>query len=222
MIRTTARRFAMLLMLTLLASGARAASITYVLDQTDSDPRLADGVPWLQVTISDGLAGAIDFTVSLLPSLTEIAGENFGIKAFAFNSQGPAKIMLRSNFAGLPAGWTPGFGRSGGDFGAFDVLLSGAAVAPSLSFSIQGIAGDSISHYALLSHGIALEGHVFFAALVGGFIDQDPGTKTLTKAWFGGSDELNQTNPVPLPAGSWLLVTALGSVATALRRRSPA
>ena len=56
-------RASALLMLGLATAGnASAASLSYVLDQSGS---MADNVGYLQVTISDGLDGAIDFAVRL-------------------------------------------------------------------------------------------------------------------------------------------------------------
>jgi hypothetical protein len=210
---------AALLAFTLVAPITRAATVAYVLDQSNADPWLADGVPRLQVGIADGTAGAIEFSVSVLPALAAIATGDLTLKAFAFSSQGAANILLRSNFAGLPPGWSISFGRSVGDFGAFDVLLTRSPSAPfatSLGFAVTGVAADSVADYAVLSRARAAQGHVYFAALVSGFSDQDPGRKTLTEAWFGGSA---LPTVVPLPATAWFLVSGLLSVVAMTRRR---
>ncbi len=52
------------------ATSTHAASVSYVLNQSNT---LADGVPYLQVTIADGANGAIDFTVQVLASLSDLA-----------------------------------------------------------------------------------------------------------------------------------------------------
>lgn len=208
--------------LTVACGTARAASVSYVLDQSDSDPLLPDGAPWLRVTIADGANGAIDFTVDLLPALTGIADTGFGLKGFAFSSQGPANILLTSNVLGLPAGWSVNLGSTAGNFGVFDVLLKANAAAPAmprLTFSIGGVAADAVTDYVVLSRGKASEGRVDFAAVVTGLLDQDPGRKTLTKAWFGGSQPLPV---VPLPGAAWLLASAVASLAGALRGRRAA
>jgi hypothetical protein len=210
---------AALLALTIVAPVTRAATVTYALDQSNAEPSLADGVSWLDVGLTAGEGGAIDFSVSVLPALAGIATGDFTLKAFAFSSQGAANVLVRSNFAGLPTGWSISFGRSVGDFGTFDVLLTRSPTAPlatALDFSVTGVANDGVADYAVLSRGRAAQGHVYFAALVSGFSDQDPGRKTLTEAWFGGSAV---STVVPLPATAWLLVSGLLSVAATARRR---
>ena len=211
--------------LAILAAGARAASVSYLLDQSNADPLVADGQPYVSVTVADGPAGAIGFTVSVLPSLTGIASNNFGLKSFAFSSRGAAEVLLLSHIVGLPAGWSISFGSSGGDFGIFDVVLargpSAAPLSPQLAFSITGVSSDSIADYLVLSHGRAAEGRADYAARVAGFLDQDPGRRQLTTAWFGGSRLVTGTNIVPLPGAAWLLASAISWLAAARRRRGP-
>ena len=60
---STVRASALLMLGLATAGNASAASLSYVLDQSGS---MADNVGYLQVTISDGLDGAIDFAVRLL------------------------------------------------------------------------------------------------------------------------------------------------------------
>ena len=80
--------FAAVAALAVSGSAAQAASIAYVLDQSNADPLLADGDAYLQVTVADGAGGAIDFTVDILPRLTGIADTGFGLRSFAFSSRG--------------------------------------------------------------------------------------------------------------------------------------
>lgn len=61
---------------------AQGGSVTYLLDQSH---RLADGVPYLQVTISEAANGDIDFRIDSLGTLTPASRRNFGIQRFAFN-----------------------------------------------------------------------------------------------------------------------------------------
>src|SRR5690606_30227476 len=77
-------RMAALSLVALLATApAQAASVSYYLDQSDVLP---DGTNWLQVTISDGIDGAVDFTVQILQPLKDlIANCDIGITKFAFN-----------------------------------------------------------------------------------------------------------------------------------------
>src|SRR5437868_2782766 len=63
-------------------NGAYAASVSYILDQSNALP---DGNDYLRVTIEDGLNGAIDFTVEVLSALSNLASGNFGMQSFGFN-----------------------------------------------------------------------------------------------------------------------------------------
>ena len=67
----------------LFATCAQAASVSYILDQSD---RFEDGVDYLSVTISDDAEeGMLSVTVNMLPALRSLLGENAGIEAFSFN-----------------------------------------------------------------------------------------------------------------------------------------
>lgn len=153
--------------LALAAGSAQAASISYLLDQSNALP---DGTNYLQVTVADGMDGAIDFTVEVLGPLSSIADGNFGMTSFAFN-------VIAGGFAeagditGLPDGWRARNGKRMDGFGLFDIKLQGRGWArtDSLTFSITGIDGDTVEDYAGLSHGNARQGHQFFAAHVAGF-----------------------------------------------------
>lgn len=195
-----------------LAGTVQAASVSYFLDQSNALP---DGVNYLQVTISDAVFGmdneAIRFDVDLLPSLTSIAGSNFGIQSFGFNTLLDPTTVLNA-ITGLPTGWTKTEASNQDGFGEFELVNSGSGSFrqnPTLTFYISGIAGDSILDYVALSGGNAGEGNVYFASHVAGFLD--PGTNA-TSAYFGGSAV------VPVPAAVWLFGSALGLVA-AIRRR---
>jgi hypothetical protein len=76
-----------------------------------------------------------------------------------------------------------------------------------LSFSVVGIAGDTIFDYVQLAGPNNTEGPSYFSAHVAGF-NFSPGT---TSAYFGGVEA------VPAPAGVWLLGTAVAALAA--RRR---
>jgi len=159
----------------LLVAGApaHAASVTYVLDQSNVLP---DGVGYLQVQVADGSDGAIDFTVQVLNSLSDMAAGNFGIQAFAFNviANGYADAGSISN---LPDGWRAFDGKRMDGFGQFDVRLQGRGNArlETLTFSITGVDGDTPQDYTIYSTGSAAEGHQFFAAKVAGFASGDCG-----------------------------------------------
>src|SRR5690606_1365996 len=85
----------------LLSAPVQAASVSYFLDQSNALP---DGTDYLQVTIADGVAGAIDFTIDTLAPLADIAGSNFGIQTFGFNIGDFG--LDSSNLANLADGWS--------------------------------------------------------------------------------------------------------------------
>lgn len=168
----------------LMATGpASAASISYFLDQSNELP---DGVNYLQVTISDGTNGAIDFLVEALEPLTSIARNNFGIQSFSFNfgsAGGDAGNIM------LPDGWRVTENSNHSEFGRFDISLDvrGNVRQDPLRFSVTGIGGDSVGDYT------------GFAAHVADF---DAGR--ISSAQFGGS------TVVPLPASVWLFLSGIG------------
>ena len=211
-----------LLTLMLTSALANATSVSYYLDQTNAQPRLSDGINYLQVTISDAAFGldanAIRFDVTLLSPLTSIADSNFGIQSFGFNSNVPTAPVLAA-IAGLPPGWSAGDDINQDGFGNFELVVDGMGLNrqnPTLTIYITGIAGDTPATYVAPSNGSAGEGNVFFTANVAGFTDQDPGAGVLTSAYFGGSQA------VPLPATAWLFVTGFSGLARwARRRRTP-
>jgi hypothetical protein len=182
--------------------------VSYFLDQSNDD--LPDGTNYLQVTVSDGLAGLIDFTVETLAPLNAIAvsATKYGIDKFRFNTTLATPPITA--FTNLPSGWTGGAAPppiSGDGFGDFELAVDGGRLT-TLTFSLDA-AGDSIFDYAELSTGGGKEGHVFFTAHVGGFTEQTcEGTSgpggTCKSAYFGG------TTMVPIPAAVWLFGSALG------------
>jgi hypothetical protein len=194
----------------LLFSGAtQAASVSYYLDQSNALP---DGINYLQVTISDGADGAVDFVVQTLGALTGIADSNYGIQRFALNGSDSLAVGA-ANITNLVSGW----GLAGGNgqvasFGSYDVVLAGNGNnrQDPLTFSIVGIEGDTVADYALLAGPNNTEGPSLFAAHVAGF-DYSPG---VTSGYFGGAQL------VPAPATVWLLGTAVAAVAVRRRFRA--
>jgi hypothetical protein len=186
---------------------ASAASITYYLDQSNTEGTWPDGVNYLSVTISDSLSnpGDIEFLVTPLATLTVSAGTNFGIQAFGFNSN---FTLTDANIID-PAGWTTGSGNLDG-FGSYQVREAGNGSNRQnpLSFRITGISGDTPLDYAVAGAGGA-QGTYFFAAHVAG-MTIGPGS-----AYFGGNATV-----VPVPAAVWLLGSALGLLGW-IRRRTP-
>ena len=183
----------------LMSGSAYAASISVYLDQSNTESAFADGTNYLQVTISDGVDGAIDFTVETLGPLADIGGSNYGIQSFSFNF-GDTGASLDNIVA--PDGWSVRGDQNHSGYGRFDAHLAGLGNnrQDALTFSIVGISGDMPTDYiALFSSGNAGQGNQLFAAHVAGF----DGPHGITSAQFGG------TTVVPLPASAWLFGSGL-------------
>ncbi len=187
---------------------ASAASISYYLNQSNTEGTWPDGVNYLQVDIFDSISnpGDIEFLVTALAPLTVSAGSNFGIQAFGFNSN---YTLTGANIVD-PAGWTTGSGTLNG-FGLYEVREAGNGSNRQnpLSFRITGISGDTPFDYAVLHPlGGGAQGNYFFAAHVAG-MTVGPGS-----AYYGG----NVPTVVPVPAAVWLLGSALGLLGWMRRR----
>ena len=100
---------------------ASAMSVAYYLDQSSigSAPYL-DGQNFLQVTISDGVAGNIDFVVQTLAPLSSNTGTNCGIDSFGFNT---ANSVSLANISG-PAGWGLQTTQNQDGFGNFTSVVN--------------------------------------------------------------------------------------------------
>lgn len=187
-----------------LVATAQAASISFYMDQSNTESAWADGVPYLQVTISDSVdhPGDIEFLVTALDTLTDHAVGNFGIQSFGFNS---SHALTAANIVG--SSWDFGSGNQNG-FGHYGVTLSGKGNSRQdpLTFRITGIDGDGILDYALNGAGGA-QGQYFFAAHVAGMSKNGA-----SSAFFGGS------TVVPVPGAVWLLGSALAGLGLIRRR----
>jgi hypothetical protein len=183
----------------LVAGPVQAAAVSYLLDQSNE---LDDGVNYLEVRITDGRDGAIDFAVEVLGPLATLAGDNFGIQSFGFNVVGGG-FAEAGDITGLSDGWFAHQGKRMSGFGLFDITLMGKGWErlKTLRFSITGVDDDSPWDYAVFSTGHGAQGHAFFAAHVAGFAYD-----CITSAYFGGSAV------VPLPPAAWLFVSGLAAL----------
>ncbi len=187
------------------AMDCHAALVSFDLNQSNA---LADGPAYLRVSIDDqGLPGRINFNVSVLGPLLDIAGQNFGLQKFGFNSQ---FSLSSANIVGLPGNWHYGGSGNMSEFGRYDASLeanTGNARLRVLSFSITGLSRETISSYLRASSSRGGNESLFFAAHVAGFTI--PGECDVTSGYFAGSTP----SAVPLPASIWLLLAAIGAFA---------
>ncbi|WP_372521674.1 VPLPA-CTERM sorting domain-containing protein [Sulfuricaulis sp.] len=193
--------------LILAAAPARAASVSFFLDQSN---KLPDGVNYLSVSLMDNDTGGVNILVKTLDPLNRIAGDRFGIQKFGFGlSNGDFEEITD-----LPDGWKVKHDKRMDGFGRFDFQLQGKGWARTdeLSFKVSGV---SLGNFDPL----------FFAAHVASFEWRNIGDERhslcsgkdcLTSAYFTSS---MSTTPVPIPAAVWLFGSGLiGLVAVARRK----
>lgn len=102
---------------------AHAASVSYLLDQSNNLP---NGTSYLQVTISDSatVSGDIDFRIEVIASAFPPPGRNFGMQSFYFNADDSLQVSS-NNIVLEPQGWKVRENRNaGGKFGKFDFELT--------------------------------------------------------------------------------------------------
>ncbi len=214
-----------ILLLSAFASHAGAATVSYILDQSN---RLEDGVDYLTVTLSDDNEGQLDFWVEPQSALTDIAGDNFGIQSFAFNLRDDLHSGLSADDFALPDGWTVQFLEKGmSEAGKFDVRLMGRGYSRQdpLHFSVLDLTLDDVfGRFAAHVAGFELPIGECRAPLRGDGGDGDGGDDCvrddISSAFFYG-DRLVDGTVVPVPAAVWLFGSGLlGLVSIARRRRS--
>ncbi len=204
--------------------GAQAANVSYIMDRSNVLP---DNVQYLTVTLSDDVAGQLEFWVDVGSSLSTIATDNFGIQSFSFNlvrdlqpgltehGDGPCckldNILTTDSFI-LPGGWNVLLG-DGGKGEGFDVRLLGSEGSRQdpLHFSILGLGLDDVQG----EFGALVAGFKFRVGECGDGEGDHRNCDVIYRAEFQGGTPL----VVPLPAAVWLLGCGLLGLAGVTRRR---
>jgi hypothetical protein len=177
--------------------------VSYFIDQSNNLP---DNVNYLQVTISDGLAGNIDFSVALLAGAFPASLPNFGVQAFFFNYDQSLSVDAANIINFDPASWDIREDHNaGGGIGKFqfEVVATGSTRTSLLTFSIAGVTGDTVNSYAMGNPGPAGSDE-FFAVHAADY--DGPGESTSGR--FAGST-VAFILPVPIPAAAYLFGSAL-------------
>lgn len=191
----------------LLVSRAEAATVQYMLDQSNA---LADDIDYLLVTISDNQPGQLDFIVESQSALTDIAGDNFGIASFGFNLD--SSIVLSSDDFLLPEKWKVQFNKGMSEAGKFDVRLLGTGQARQdpLQFSILGLGLENINP-GFASHVAGFE--MEYCDIEGHHHGYKKG---ISSAFFYGD---RVVSAVPVPAALWLFGSGMLLLGGVARRR---
>lgn len=209
MIKTTLKQtgLASLCAASLLALNAQAASVSYLLNESNSLPDDA----YATVTIDDlGTSNTLQFTVTPNHSVLvpPVSGGNYGVQQFGFNVNG--SIASGTTWS-LPSNWSKSTSgaHNMSSFGNFEVEVKkggqGDRQDP-LVFSLIN-SGLTVNSFAEFSSN----GHYFAAHIAGFTAPVVSGQST----WVGGST----VAPVPVPAAAWLFGTGLAALGL-VRRRS--
>ncbi len=180
---------------------SQAASLSFFLNESN---RLADGVNYLSVDLTENSTGGVDVLAKTLDPLNDLARCHFGIQklAFSFDDGNMADI------SGLPDGWKVKGDRRMNGFGMFDTGILGSAKAPtdSLSFTVNGVGIDDFeTFFSVKVAGLSGIGSAFFG---GSF-------ENISPAAVGPSD----VSAVPIPAAAWLFASGLFGLAGVARRQ---
>lgn len=215
--------------LMLAALPARAASVSFFLDQSNTLP---DGTHYLSVMLTENATGGVDFLVQTLDPLNDIAGRNFGIQKFGFSFSDEPEFEI----VGLPDSWRIGENRRMSEFGKFDIRLQGKGKSrtDSLSFTVNGASLDDFdslfsAHVAGFEWCDLIDGKRKYDGFseFGKYGKFDKYTwctdrTCVTSAYFAGSlTELPPPDPsaVPVPAAVWLFGSGLIGLMAAVRRK---
>jgi len=169
-----------------------AESLNVCLDQANEEQSHPDGTSFIKVSISDGVAGAIDFRVEILGSFSSRVG-NSGIQSFSFNfgDSGATIDNLVLPDDRSVKNKKAGKGVQHSEFGKFDTQVAGNGSSrhDPLEFSIVGVAGDRPADYvSALSSG---KRPVIFAA----HVEVEDGLH----GHFGGSEIIGPDQYCPHP-----------------------
>jgi len=219
-----------------ISAAANASSISVFMDLSNNQEVYPDGTNYLEVTISDGNNGDIDFSVTTLGALHNFVPDwnNFGISAFKFNfgsSGATINNILR------PFEWVVSEdyenGESWLEFGLFDAFMSGEYLKNTLRFSIFGVDGDTPQDYLpTCNPGGQNPGEVYpdvvslnpcgvhFVAKVMG-LSTNPNFKDI---WpmdpSTGPVKFAGPAIVPLPPAAWLFISAIAMLVWMRRRNN--
>ncbi|MDH3514055.1 MAG: hypothetical protein OEM83_04200 [Gammaproteobacteria bacterium] len=215
----------MALALMMAAIPARAASVSFFLDQSNALP---DGTNYLSVMLTENDAGGVDFLVQTLDPLDDIAGRNFGIQKFSFSFLDASWGDIEN----LPSGWRvlnnqrKGiFKRQMSSFGKFDILLQGrgSSRTDELSFTVNDVTLEDFdtlmsAHVAGFDWGTSDQYQSNFKRWRWG--NRCKGC--ITSAFFAGqmgSLPVPVPAAVPLPPAVWLFGSGLLAMAGIAKRR---